>query len=108
MKDPDGHWRGRALIDRDGPFDLPVNVVFTDVRGRRTVVRIANDRPLTVVPYDGPAALRSVAVDPEDTLPLEQRRIDNARLADGLAAPTLPLVARVAYWVALALGSVGP
>ena len=107
-RDPDGHWRGRALIDRDGPFDLPVNVVFTDVRGRRTVVRIANDRPLTVVPYDGAAALRSVAVDPEDTLPLEQRRLDNARLADGLAAPTLPLIARVAYWVALALGSVGP
>lgn len=107
-RSPDGRWRGRAVVDREGPFDLPVNVAFTDVRGRRTVVRIANDRPLTVVPYEGAAALRSVAVDPEDTLPLEQRRLDNARLADGHAAPTLPLVARVAYWVALALGSAGP
>ncbi len=107
-RDPDGRWRGRAIIDREGPFDLPVNVVFTDVRGHRSLVRIANDRPMTVVPYEGAAALRSVAVDPEDTLPLEQRRLDNELMAEGHAAPTLPLISRAAYWVALALGSVGP
>lgn len=107
-KDPDGRWRGHATIDREGPFDLPVNVVLTDVRGRRTVVRIANDRPLTVVPYEGADALRSVSVDPEGTLPLELRRLDNARLAESHTAPVTPLVSRVAYWIALALGSVGP
>lgn len=104
----DGRWRGRAVIDREGPFDLPVNVVFTDARGHRTLARIANDRAVTIVPYEGPAALRSVAVDPEDTLVLERLRLDNARMADGLAAPTLPLISRVAWWIALALGSVGP
>ncbi len=107
-RDPDGRWRGHAVIDREGPFDLPVNVAFVDVRGRRSVVRIANDRALTVVPYEGAAALRSVSVDPEDTLPLELRRLDNARLAEEQVSPTLPLVSRVAWWVAVALGSVGP
>ena len=107
-RDPGGRWRGRAVIDREGPFALPVNVVFTDVRGRRRVVRIPNDRPVTVVPYEGDAALRSVSVDPEDTIPLELRRLDNARMAHERTAPVLPLVGRVAYWVALALGSVGP
>ena len=58
--------------------------------------------------YEGDAALRSVSVDPEDTIPLELRRLDNARMAQALAAPVLPLIGRVAYWVALALGSVGP
>jgi hypothetical protein len=107
-RDHGGRWRGRAVIDREGPFALPVNVVFTDVRGRRRVVRIPNDRPVTVVPYEGDAALRSVSVDPEDTIPLELRRLDNARMAHERTAPVLPLVGRVAYWVALALGSVGP
>ncbi len=107
-RDPDGRWRGHAIIDREGPFDLPVNVAFVDVQGRRSVVRIANDRALTVVPYEGSAALRSVSVDPEETLPLELRRLDNARLAVDQSAPTLPLIARVAWWVAVALGSVGP
>jgi hypothetical protein len=107
-RDPDGRWRGRAVVDREGPFALPVNVVFSDVRGRRTVVRIPNDRPITTVPYEGAAALRSVAVDPEATIPLEERRLDNERLADGQGAPTIGLTARVAWWIALALGSVGP
>jgi hypothetical protein len=107
-RDPDGRWRGRAVVDREGPFDLPVNVVFTDVNGHRAIVRIPNDRPLTVVPYEGAAALRSAAVDPEATLPLEQRRLDNERMAEGQSAPTLSLTARVAGWIALALGSVGP
>nr|MBK7070424.1 M1 family metallopeptidase [Deltaproteobacteria bacterium] len=107
-REPDGRWRGYAVVDREGPFDLPVNVVFTDVRGSRSVVRIPNDRVMTIVPYDGSAALRSVSVDPEVTLPLEERRLDNARMADGHHAPTLPLIGRVAYWVAFALGSVGP
>lgn len=104
----DGRWRGYAVVDREGTFDLPVNVALTDVRGHRTVVRIANDRPLTVVPYEGAAALHDAVVDPEDTLPLEARRLDNARLADEQAAPTTPMVARVAHWIAVALGSVGP
>ncbi len=107
----DGRWRGRAVIDREGPFALPVDVVFTDVRGGRVMVRIPNDRPTTVVPYEGGAELASVVVDPDDTLPLEVRRADNARVVvrrPGEVPPALPLVMRLAYWAALALTELGP
>ena len=110
-RDPDGRWRGRAVIDREGPFALPVDVAFTDVRGGRTMVRIANDRPTTVVPFDGNAELASVEVDPAGTLALESRRADNARVvvrARGSVPAALPFVARVAYWLALFLGGSGP
>jgi hypothetical protein len=41
-------------------------------------------------------------------VPVDGDRIDNARVAAGEERSAFPLVARVAYWLGLALDVVGP
>lgn len=104
----DGVHRGRAVIDRVGSPAIPVDVVMESADGRQTRVRWEATEGTAVFRYEGRSALRAVRVDPEGRVPLDGNRIDNARRVEGEEASPLPLVARLAYWIGLALDLVGP
>lgn len=100
---------GGVTVQRAGTLSLPVEVLLEDARGGRRTVTWDGRGGWVTLPYRGDAPLRAARVDPWNRLPLDQDRANNARLARGERGPgALPLVARVAYWLGLALGAVGP
>lgn len=104
-----GRFVGSAVIHRVGTLALPVEVLFEDARGGRSAVTWDGQGGWVSLPYTGDAPLHAVRVDPWNRLPLDQDRANNARLARDERGPgALPLVARVAWWLGLALGAVGP
>lgn len=107
-RNADGTHRGRAVIDRIGAPALPVDVVLESASGERTWTRWDAQGTTLVIPYTGGAALHAARVDPEGRIALDGNRLDNARVATGDEASSLPLTARLAYWLGLALDMVGP
>jgi hypothetical protein len=102
-----GRYVGHVTVHRTGTVTLPVEVLLEDARGARRTVTWDGQGGWTSIPYDGEVALRSARVDPWGRVPLDQNRANNALLASGQRGPgTLPMVARVAYWLGLALGAV--
>lgn len=104
----DGVHRGRVVVDRTGGPALPVDVVLESVGGARSMHRVEASALTTVIPYAGATALRAARVDPAGRVPLDENRLDNARVSSDHEASAAPLVARVAYWLALVLDVVGP
>jgi hypothetical protein len=104
----DGTHRGRVIVDRAGGPALPVDIALENTRGERTWTRWDAREGTVVIPYAGPAALRAAWVDPEGRVALDGNRLDNARVAAGEARSSMPLVARVAWWLGLVLDTVGP
>lgn len=104
----DGVHRGRVVLDRVGGPALPVDVVLESSAGERRFSRWDAATPTVVLPYEGSSALRAASVDLAGRVPLDENRLDNARAAEDQRRSAAPLVARIAYWVALALDVVGP
>jgi hypothetical protein len=104
----DGVHRGRVIVDRVGGPALPVEIVLENTRGERTWTRWDAREGTVVIPYAGPAALRAARVDPEGRVALDGNRLDNARVATGEERSSMPMVARVAWWLGLVLDAVGP
>jgi hypothetical protein len=102
-----GRYVGHVTVHRTGTVSLPVEVLLEDARGARRTVTWDGQGGWTSIPYEAEVALRSARVDPWGRVPLDQNRANNALLASGQRGPgTLPMVARVAYWLGLALGAV--
>ncbi|MBI5516966.1 MAG: M1 family metallopeptidase [Deltaproteobacteria bacterium] len=107
-----GRYVGRVVVARDGELQVPVDIALERADGRSESFRWDGLGERWERAWDAPVALRAVRVDPHDRLPLDDRRLDNARRADsdegGQAPGSVALVTRVAYWLALALQAVGP
>jgi hypothetical protein len=101
-----------VVVARDGELQVPVDISLERADGRAETVRWDGLGERWERAWDSPVALRAVRVDPHDRLPIDDRRLDNARRADsdegGRAPGAGALVTRVAYWLALALQAVGP
>jgi hypothetical protein len=105
----DGRYRGRVVLERSGTLVLPVDVVIENAHGTRRTVRWNARDAVTELPYDDVVRLHAVRIDPSERVPLDARRLNNARLAHGASPPPpVAAVARVAYWLGLALQMVGP
>lgn len=100
---------GRVVVQRTGSLSLPVEVELEDTRGARRIVTWDGRGPLAELRYEGAAPLRAARVDPHHLVPLDSDTLDDARLAsDAPRRSSLPAVARVAYWIGLALEALGP
>lgn len=103
-----GH-AGRAIVRRTrGTLEVPVEIELERADGARSRVRWEGRGPEYVLSYAGPSPLRAVRVDPDRRIPLDLDRLDDARLLPGHSSPTLPMSARLAYWIGLFLRAVGP
>lgn len=100
-------WAGRVVVQRQGPFQLPTSVELEDSRGRRRRVTWDSASPSLTIPYAGDAPLRVVRLDPDRRIEVDGDRTNDARTVEP-TGHTASLTARVAWWVALVLASVGP
>jgi hypothetical protein len=103
------HYVGSVTVQRTGSLSLPVEVSLEDTRGQRQTVTWDGRGGWTSISYRGEAPLHAARVDPWNRILLDQDRSNNARLARGERGHgVFALVARVAWWLGIVFGSVGP
>jgi hypothetical protein len=107
-----GRHLGRVVVARDGELPVPVDIALERADGVRETFRWDGVGERWERAWDGPVGLAAVRVDPYDRVPLDDRRLDNARRADtdedrGTRG-AVALVSRFTWWLAVALQAVGP
>lgn len=102
-----GHWVGRVVVQRRGPFQLPTSVELEDTRGRRRRITWDSASASLTIPYAGDAPLRVARIDPDRRIEIDADRTNDSRLVDTVSE-TFSLTSRVAWWVSVLLSSVGP
>jgi hypothetical protein len=104
-----GHWQGWVLVTRRGSLEFPVDVELISADGTRTRVTWDGDGESTRIPYSGSSPLRSVIVDPENRVLLDDHPDNNfaTTVAESQAGAPRTLE-RATFWAEMLLGGIGP
>jgi hypothetical protein len=104
-----GTYEGWVLVTRRGTLAFPVDVELTFADG--TIHRARWDgRGETVrLPFSGPSALTSAVVDPEHTVIIDQKLLNNFASTEDAPSQGAPrTMERATYWAELFLQGIAP
>jgi len=100
---------GWVLVQRHGTLAFPVDIDLVREDGGKQRVHWDGEGIETRIPYHGDVPLRSVVIDPDDRVRLDERMTNNFATAPGESRGGAPrTLERVLYWAELALQSVLP
>ncbi len=100
---------GWALVQRRGTLSFPVEIDLVREDGGKQRVHWDGDGREIRIPYHGDVPLRSVLVDPEDRVSLDEKLTNNFATAPGEPHAGAPRTfERVLYWAELGLQAVLP
>jgi hypothetical protein len=106
---PSGAYEGWVLVTHRGTLTFPVNVDLVLADGTRQRLHWKGDTDSIRLPYRGAVALRSVVVDPDHAVLLDDDPTNNFAYAEDAATPGAPrTLERVVYWAELLLQLVTP
>jgi hypothetical protein len=99
---------GWVMVVRRGTLKLPVHVKLVNDHGGTDVVWDGDD-DYKRIPYSGDTPLRSVVIDDEDRILLDEKRLNNFTTAPEAPHAGAPrTLERALYWAETILGGVGP
>lgn len=103
-----GRWDSSALLRRRGTLSFPVDIelVFSDGSTRRERWSAAEEWKR--LEWQGPAALRAVAIDPDNRVLVDMNRSNNYGSSDENRAWGSRTFERATYWFQLALQALSP
>jgi hypothetical protein len=102
-------YEGSALVQRHGTLVFPVDIDLVREDGTKQRVHWDGEGREIRIPYHGDVPLRSVVVDPDDRVPLDEKMTNNFLTVPGEPRGGAPrTLERVLYWVELALQTVLP
>jgi len=104
-----GRWQGWALVTRRGTLRFPVEIELISSDGTRTRSTWEGDGDSIRVPYSGSSPLRSVIVDPDNRVLLDDHPDNNFGTTWSEAPAGAPrTLERVTFWSQVLLGAIGP
>jgi hypothetical protein len=102
-------WEATVLVSRKGPLSFPVDVELLFADGSKKRERWDGEADATRIEYTGASALRSVVVDPDRAVLIDQDPTNNHATAPGMsgggASRTLE---RALYWAELLVQGASP
>jgi hypothetical protein len=107
--DTQGPYTGWALVRKDGTLNLPVEIELLAEDGTKTRVPWDGVSDYFRAPYTGRSPLRTVTVDPDRRILLDQDPSNDVAAARGHTGGGAPRVLeRSTYWAELLLGILSP
>ena len=108
-KETEGSYSGWALVVRRGTLKIPVDIELRADDGSKTITHWDGQTETIRVPYAGSSALRSVVIDPEQRVLLDQNPENDFMTAQGHTSGGAPRVLeRGTYWAELLTSVVAP
>jgi hypothetical protein len=104
-----GKYEGWALVVRRGNLSVPVDIELVAEDGTRTRFPWDGKNENIRLPYSGASALRSVVVDPDNKVLLDDKPENNFATAWGRTAAGAPRTwERATFWAEVLLGATAP
>ncbi len=107
-KRTEGGWDSAVLVRRRGSLVFPVDVKMTMEDGSTRIERWDGEGEAHRFAWHDVSALRSVVVDPDNRVLLDQNIENNRAAVGGGGGGASKTRERVLYWMQLALQAVGP
>jgi hypothetical protein len=104
-----GKYEGWALVVRRGTLSMPVDIELVAEDGTRTRFPWDGKNDYIRLPYSGASALRSVVVDPDDKVLLDDKPENNFATAWDRSPAGAPRTwERATFWAEALLGAAAP